>query len=259
MKINSVHITTYQQSTWGRVYISYEQDNQLYYAFKNFITFTEHNYVGDGELNNEPAYSWFEQTKRFDFTFEDVLTGKADDLYLTPPKWKNLYGTPSILLKRLLIDIYSINLTPVEHRRGWFKQYYKPSLHISKLYITKGYNQLVLEDYQLEVVLEPLMKTLFILFLKHPEGVTRSNIGDYETELSEIYTEITNKSDLSKVQKSIQSLIDISGKSFDEKISKIKKLLIDLLGDKLAHHYYISKSETEDYKIKLDQNKILFD
>jgi len=259
MQIKSVHITTFQQNTWGRVYICFEKDNQIFYAFKNFITFVEHNFIGDGSLDNEPAFTWFENSKRFDYTIEQVLEGEADLLKLTPPKWKDRYGTPSVLLKRLLIDIYSNNLTPVDHRRGWFKLYYKPTITISKLVVTKNYNQIVLADYRLEIVLEPLMKTLFILFLKHPEGVFRSNIADYEIELQEIYTEITNKTDFSKVQKSIKSLIDISGKSFDEKISKIKKTLIDILGDKLAHHYIVSKSESDDYKIKLDPSKITFD
>ncbi len=259
MQIKSIHITTYQQSTWGRVYVCFEKDNQSFYAFKNFIEFKELNYIGDGNIENEPAFTWFEQNKRFSFSLEEVLSGNADHLFLTPDKWKTLYGSPSILLKRLLIDIYSNNLTPVDHRRGWFNHFYLPTLHSSDLHITKGYNQLVLVDYHEKLILEPLMKTLYILHLKHPEGIIRKQIGLYEKEMEEIYMQITNKSDLEKVKSSLKTLVDLESKSFDEKVSKIKKTLIDLLGDKLAYNYIISKSETDDYKIKLSQDKIFFD
>ena len=77
--------------------------------------------------------------------------------------------------------------------------------------------------------------------------------------MEEIYKQITNKSDLEKVKSSLKTLVDLESKSFDEKVSKIKKTLIDLLGDKLAHNYIISKSDTDHYKIKLGQDKIFFD
>lgn len=259
MHIKSVYITTFQQSTWGRVYVCFEKDNQLFYAFKNFINFAEHNFLGGGEIIDEPAFHWFSEEKRFEFSDNEVLEGKADHLFLTPDKYKQLYGTPSILLKRLLIDIYSNNLTPVEKRRGWFEHFHIPAIRLSELHITKDFKQLVLTDFQTELVLEPLMKTLYVFYLKHPEGVKRTELVDYTDELQLIYTQITNKSDLEKVNKSIESLVDNSGKSFDEKISKIKKYLTDLLGEKIAENYTISKSETEEYKIKIDFEKIKFD
>ena len=88
MQIKSIHITTYQQSTWGRVYVCFEKDNQTFYAFKNFLEFKELNYIGDGNIENEPAFTWFEQNKQFSFSLEEVLSGNADHLFLTPDKSK---------------------------------------------------------------------------------------------------------------------------------------------------------------------------
>ncbi len=259
MQLKSVFITTYQERTWGRVYVCFEKDNQLFYAFKNFIQFVEHNFLGGGELMEEPAYNWFSEEKRFEFSYEEVLSGNADHLFLTPDKYKQQYGTPSILLKRLLIDIRSNNVTPVAKRRGWFEHFFIPAVIVSELHITKEYKQLVLADYKTELDMEPLMKTLYVFYLKHLEGVRRNDIQDHQEELQAIYSQITNKSDLEKVKKSIDSLVDISGKSFDEKISKIKKYLIDLLGEKLAQKYIIYKIESENYKISLPPEKIKFD
>lgn len=259
INISAIHITTFQNRTWGRVYVQYEMNGQLFYAFKNFLEFKEINYIGDGDLKSEPAFTWFEPKNHFSFSLEDVLAGKADDLYLTSAQWKKQYGTPSILLKRLLIDIYSNNLTPVEHRRGWFKNFYKPTIRLSDIHITKDYNQIVLNDYLMELNFEPLMKTLYIFFLKHKEGIKRTDMIDYLSEIKEIYIQITRKSDLDKVQQSVNSLLDNGGKSFDEKISKIKKYLIDHLDENLAKHYYISKTESKTYTISIAQEKIKFD
>jgi len=259
MQITTILITTYQERTWGRVYVSYEQEGQSFYAFKNFINFVEHNFIGEGSIEEEPSYHWFTEEKRHTFSLDEVLEGKADGLYLTSDKYKSMYGTPSILLKRLLIDIYSGNLTPVDRRRGWFKHFHIPTLQLSEIHITKDYKQIVLNEYFTEILLEPLMKTLYVFYLKHPEGVKRTDLMDYIDELTTIYTQITHKSDLEKVRQSISSLTDNLGKSFDEKISKIKKHLVDLLGEKLAKHYFISKSISEEYKISLPIDKIKFE
>lgn len=259
MQLKSVHITCFQQNTWGRVYVCFEKDEQAFYAFKNFIRFVEHNFLGDGSIENEPSYTWVTEEKRFAFTVEEVLAGQADHLCLTPEKHKAAYGTPSTLLKRLLIDIYSGNLTPVAHRRGWFEHFHIPRTILSELHVNKDFKQIVLNDYFTEIPLEPLMKTLYVFYLKHLEGVKRTNLVDHTEELQSIYTQITQKSDLEKVKQSIASLTDNGGKSFDEKISKIKKQFIDILGEQLAKSYYLSKSDTEEYLITLPASKIKFD
>jgi len=259
INITAIHITTYQIRTWGRVYVQYEQNGQVLYAFKNFLDFKEVNYIGDGELINEPAFYWFEEGNRYVFTSKEVLSGKADHLYLTPPNWTIQYGTPSVLLKRLLIDIYSGNLTPVEHRRGWFKHFFTPQIELSEIHITKDFNQIVLEKYETELNFEPLMKTLYVFFLKHSEGVKKTFLIDYKSEIEQIYRQISKKSDYEKVQQSLVKMISGDGKSFDEKISKIKKYLIDLLGEKLALNYIVSKTESDTYVISIPIEKIKFD
>ena len=42
-------------------------------------------------------------------SYKDILNGVADHLYLTTPNYKAQYGTPSIILKRLLIELKDIH------------------------------------------------------------------------------------------------------------------------------------------------------
>src|SRR5690554_8099523 len=106
MNIIFVGVTTFQERTWGRVFVQYEKNNELFFAFKNWMKFEENTYFGKGKLEDERAYNWFlsENINIFKNS-KDVLNGAADDLFLTPVEYKEKYGTPSVILKRLLIEI----------------------------------------------------------------------------------------------------------------------------------------------------------
>ena len=50
---------------------------------------------------------------------------------------------------------------------------------ISRLIITPR-KRLILSDYGVEVKMEPLHKAVYILFLRHPEGIRIKEISDYQ-------------------------------------------------------------------------------
>lgn len=254
----TTHITTYQEKTWGRVFVTFEKEGKNYFAFKNFINFEELNYFGTEELQDEPAFSWFLEENRHEFTPKEVLEGKADHLFLTPEKHKHAFGTPSKLLKRLLIDIAANNLVPIEKRRGWYKNFYIPEIAESTIHITKGYNQIVLPEYEVELKFSPLHKLVYLMFLKHPEGLMRNEFVDKKEELMQIYQEISKSVDFTKNEKRVNSLIDLSKNYLHECISKIKKQLIDELGEKIALKYIIDGEKNERYKIGISPEKIKF-
>lgn len=258
MQIQSIHITTYQESTWGRVYIQYQQNGQQFYIFKNWLVYNEKVYKGIGDVVEEPAYNWFTENNRHVFTnYKDVLEGKADDLYLTQPKYKDEYGTPSKILKRLLIELKANIAEPVEHRRGWFNRFQNQSIELSDVLVTAT-NNISLPHYDLEIKLPGLLKLVYLFFLKHPEGIRIVDLPDYKQELLSIYEKLAVGSDKEKAAKSIDTLVNPTENSIHEKFSKIKKYLGDELGDKIARHYIITGNKGEAYKIALAPEKIIF-
>ena len=42
----------------------------------------------------------------------------------------------------------------------------------------------------MEITMEPLIKAVFLLFLKHPEGIMFKELPEYRRELAEIYGRI---------------------------------------------------------------------
>ena len=78
---------------------------------------------------------------------------------------------------------------------------------LSRLVITKD-NRIILPDYNdIEVKMEPLVKAVYFLFLKHPKGIVFKKLADYRTELLEIY-KVLKPMGLNK--RTIQSIEDVT-------------------------------------------------
>jgi hypothetical protein len=104
IEIKGVYITEMQEKTWGRVYVVYLEDNTEKYIFKNWLKFKEKTYKGEGNILNEPSFTWVNTSLQHFFPdYVEVLNGKADNLNLTTPNFKSEYGTPSVIFQKLLI------------------------------------------------------------------------------------------------------------------------------------------------------------
>ena len=65
-----------------------------------------------------------------------------------------------------------------------------PDDRLSRMVITKDY-RILLPDYNdMEIKMEPLVKAVYLLFLKHPEGILFKHLPDYRQELTEIYVKL---------------------------------------------------------------------
>lgn len=251
--ITKILITEQQEKTWGRVYIQYQLNGELWFIFKNWLKFDEKIFKGIGDLNEIESYSWFAENKRHIFSdYKEVLNGKADNLILTSPEYKEKYGTPSKILKKLLIELAANIGEPVENRKGWFARYQKPEITLSPIVLSKDFKILLPMYNELELKFNPKLKLLYILFLKHPEGIRLKEIDGYYKELISIYTTIGKSPEEKAVKKVVGSLTDFNENSLNETLSKIKKFLIDELGATISESYQIQGVSGEPYKIGLD-------
>lgn len=67
-----------------------------------------------------------------------------------------------------------------------FRGLFKTKTQLSRLVITKDH-RIVLPDYNdIEVKMEPLVKAVYLLFLKHSEGILFKELTDYREELLDI-------------------------------------------------------------------------
>ena len=88
--------------------------------------------------------------------------------------------------------------------------------------------------------LRPLVKALFILFLRHPEGILLKQRDQYRQELEEIYATICPNTAAEDVKARVGRLVNLQDNSFSEKASVLNARLEELL----------PKGTAEDYKIQ---------
>lgn len=130
------------------------------------------------------------------------------------------------------------------------------SVTLSHLRITRQF-RIFLTDYEnKEIKMGPLPKTVFLFFLRHPEGVMFSHLQDYRDELLKIYSYICTNDDPQKMEDSIKRLIDPFDNSISEKCAAVKKAFILNIADHIASNYYISGVQGEKKGIPLDRSLV---
>lgn len=96
----------------------------------------------------------------------------------------------------------------------------------------------------------PLPKTVFLFYLRHPEGVMFSHLQDYRAEMRLIYEQVSVNDDLQKIEESVKRLLDPLDNSISEKCAAVKKAFILKVADNIASNYYISGAQGERKGIK---------
>ena len=130
---------------------------------------------------------------------------------------------------------------------------------LSRLKISTDY-KIYLIDYEMkEVIMSPLPKALYLLFLNHPEGISFKELTDYRSELLNIYKNISLRENPIKARISIKKLTDPFDNSVHEKCSRIREAFLRVVADDIAQNYYITGGRGEDKKVLLDRELLIYD
>ena len=140
---------------------------------------------------------------------------------------------------------------PTELILSWLNQ----NVKLSRLRVTRHY-KIILVDYDKEIKMGPLPKTVFLFFLRHPEGVMFSHLQDYRDELRDIYGRVCTNDDPKKMEESISRLTDPFDNSICEKCAAVKKAFVMNVSDTIAKNYYINGAQGERKGISLDRNLV---
>ncbi len=110
-------------------------------------------------------------------------------------------------------------------------------------------NKIQLLYFKKEVELSHLTKSIYFLFLKHPEGINLRELGNYKKELLTIYTSVSNQLDYDKMAKSIDDVINIETKAIYTHLSRIKSAFYKIMDASFAKYYIVSGSGEEERKV----------
>ena len=167
-------------------------------------------------------------------------------------------GSDNILFADKSIDDLTIEIQQriIELRKRGVQLYLLNELveeqpTLSRLVITKDF-RIILPDYNnMEITMMPLPKAVYLLFLKHPEGISFKQLRNYYTELLDIYKQISNRIIESNIESSIRDLTDPTKNSINEKCARIREAFLKQFDNAYAQHYYITGKRSEPKKITL--------
>lgn len=186
---------------------------------------------GDGDSSDSPADSQFNSQKGTE-NIEDLMEEVRERIAKLRQR-----GIAEYLLEQLI----------------------HPDNRLSRMVITKDY-RIVLPDYNdMEIKMEPLVKAVYLLFLRHPEGVMFKFLPDYREELARIYAELRP---VGLTDKALQSIEDVTNpllNSINEKCARIRGAFVGQFDDYMAKSYYIDGLRGEAKKISLPRNLVVWE
>ncbi|MBO7419332.1 MAG: hypothetical protein J6U14_10445 [Bacteroidaceae bacterium] len=163
--------------------------------------------------------------------------------------------------QRLLIDVQ--NKIALLLKMGVDINFLEELIHqkdiISRMIINKRFD-IILPDYNnMKIEMTPLCKALYILFLRHPEGIMFSYLPDYHDELLRIYTQIRGGYQTETMRKSVERLTNPFDNSINEKCARISESFLSQFDARLAKNYVIDGNRGEPKTISLPRNMVIWE
>ena len=110
--------------------------------------------------------------------------------------------------------------------------------------------------------MEPIVKSVFLLFLENEDGIVFKCLSDYKDRLTQIYNKVkeynTDGPRLSndRVWQTIYNITNPLSNAINEKCTRIKEAFLSQFDEHLACYYYITGKRGEAKKITLPRKLI---
>ncbi|MDE7451941.1 MAG: hypothetical protein K2M52_01260 [Paramuribaculum sp.] len=128
---------------------------------------------------------------------------------------------------------------------------------LSKIKVTRDYRIILPELNNTELRMSPLAKTVYLLFLCHPEGIRLKDIADYHKQLRKIYALIKPGADFKLADSHIDDIAVAGSESLQQKLSMTRYAVKRaFLSPELAERYLINGTPGEAYSINIPATMI---
>ena len=129
---------------------------------------------------------------------------------------------------------------------------------LTPLTISRSY-RIFLGNERKEVHLEPLVKSVYLLFLMHPEGIIFKDLPDYREELAHIYNKVRPWGLTERALRSIEDVTNPMLNSINEKCARIRKAFVTILDSSVAEQYYIEGTRGKVKRITLPRDLVVWE
>lgn len=125
-----------------------------------------------------------------------------------------------------------------------------------ELFIDKQYRVHLDGQEGRELPLRPLVRALFILFLKHPEGILLKDRGRFQEELEDIYEVIAPHVDAADRHRRVRRLTDFKENAFSENLSVLNATLDRIMPPVQARNFKVQGNNGFLRRIPLSPLKV---
>ena len=128
-----------------------------------------------------------------------------------------------------------------------------------RILVTKDFRILLPDRFDTEIRLRPLVKTVFLLFLRHPEGIRYGDLPDYRDEMTDLYKGVTRRSDPEQLRASIDRLVDPKDNSIHEKAANLAATLAKYFRPEQLPAYTLTGKAGAPKRIRLDRTLVTWE
>lgn len=127
---------------------------------------------------------------------------------------------------------------------------------LSRLLITDDGRLLLVDRNHTEVKIQALGRALYILYLRHEEGIALTELCDHRDELLAIYSAVSDYNDTDRLRATVDNLVNFVGSTINPLLSRIKRAFTMLLGNQ-AKEYLIEGNVRNRKKINLPRSLVI--
>ncbi len=145
-------------------------------------------------------------------------------------------------------------------RQLLFRERYAVTRQPSGIHIVGLNRRILLSDLgDLEILLTPLEKTVYLFFLAHPEGVEFSYMPDHLKEIRRMYGQVSNTDVVALLENRVNALCTNKDDCLSQIISRIRRKFEQALGEEMAAPYLISGESGQKRSIGIDRKLVGYD
>jgi len=231
-----------------------DEDKQYYFSYRSLVP--------DSQVSLDDQIEWYIKHTTFYYQAKQVFfclcKPSGDDVadgYFNDNEKNDFRSLSDYTLE------HEIRERVLELRRRGFKmgllhEFIEETPTLSRLVVDKDY-RIFLPDYNnMEIEMSPLPKALYLLFLKHPEGIMFKELRDYRQELLDIYKKVSNRVIEGNIRSSIIDITDPTKNSVNEKCTRIREAFVKKFDSVYAKQYYITGKRGEPKKITLPRELV---
>lgn len=127
---------------------------------------------------------------------------------------------------------------------------------LSRLFIDEEGRLFLLDRNHTEVKIQALGRALYILYLRHEEGIALTELCDHRDELLAIYSIVSDYTNSERLNATVDNLVNFVGNTINPLLSRIRRTFTALLGDQ-AKNYLIEGDVRDRKKINLPRTLVI--